>query len=99
MSNEFQRADYDRRIKRLEDNDEKIFSSLDEIKKGQHAQELVNQKLDFTLDALNREREIEKENKKENNKNIRDIKLWVLGLIGTKAGSLIITSIKMLFGI
>ena len=45
-----QRGDLERRVNRLEKNDEKIFSSLEEIKDGQHNQNLVNQKMNFTLD-------------------------------------------------
>lgn len=56
MSNEYQRADHERRIHRLEEDNKKIFSSLDDIKKGQHSQDLVNQKMNFTLDSINRER-------------------------------------------
>ncbi|MBE7361241.1 DUF2951 domain-containing protein [Staphylococcus haemolyticus] len=94
-----QGRDYETRIKRLEDNDEKIFASLEQIKDGQHNQELINQKMNFTLDSINREREIDKESKKENQKNIKDIKMWVLGLVGTIIGSLIIAALRMLFGI
>ncbi|MHA6806357.1 DUF2951 family protein [Staphylococcus capitis subsp. urealyticus] len=94
-----QRGDYERRLRRLEDNDEKIFSSLEQIKDGQHNQNLVNQKMNFTLDSINRERELEKENKKENQKNIKDIKMWVLGLIGTIFGSIIIAILRTLFNI
>ncbi|PTI23410.1 DUF2951 family protein [Staphylococcus warneri] len=94
-----QRGDYERRIRRLEKNDEKIFDSLEQIKDGQHNQNLVNQKMNFTLDSINRERELEKENKKENQKNIKDIKMWVLGLVGTIFGSLIIALLRMVFGI
>ncbi|MBU0437049.1 DUF2951 family protein [Staphylococcus succinus] len=99
MTEQNQRGDYERRIRRLEDNDEKIFSSLEQIKDGQHNQNLVNQKMDFTLESINRERELEKENKKENQKNIKDIKMWVLGLVGTIVGSLIIAVLRMVFGI
>ncbi|MDW4372974.1 DUF2951 family protein [Staphylococcus saprophyticus] len=99
MTEQNQRGDYERRIRRLEDNDEKIFSSLEQIKDGQHNQNLVNQKMDFTLESINRERELEKENKKENQKNIKDIKMWVLGLVGTIVGSLIIALLRLLFGI
>ncbi|MEJ7437956.1 DUF2951 family protein, partial [Staphylococcus warneri] len=49
-----QGRDYETRIKRLEDNDEKIFASLEQIKDGQHNQELINQKMNFTLDSINR---------------------------------------------
>ncbi|PTI21309.1 DUF2951 family protein [Staphylococcus warneri] len=99
MTEDNQRGDYERRIRRLEKNDEKIFDSLEQIKDGQHNQNLVNQKMNFTLDSINRERELEKENKKENQKNIKDIKMWVLGLVGTIFGSLIIAVLRMFFGI
>lgn len=46
----------ERRLSRLEENDDKIFDSLDEIKNTQHSQNLINQKMDFTLDSINRER-------------------------------------------
>ena len=90
-----QRGDLERRVNRLEKNDEKIFSSLEEIKDGQHNQNLVNQKMNFTLDSINRERENEKETKKENQKNIKDIKMWVLSLVGTIFGSLILSLIHI----
>lgn len=56
-------------------------------------------KLDKTLDAIQKEREIDEKNKKENDKNIRDMKMWVLGLVGTIFGSLIIALLRMLMGI
>ncbi|WP_337227925.1 DUF2951 family protein [Staphylococcus succinus] len=55
-----------------------IFGSLREIEKGQHTQELTNQKMDFTLDSINRERELEKVNKEESSKNLRQIKIIVI---------------------
>lgn len=77
-----------------------MLSTLNEIKLGQKTQEQVNIKLDKTLDAIQKEREIdEKNNKKENDKNIRDMKMWVLGLVGTIFGSLIIALLRMLMGI
>lgn len=99
MTESSQRGDYERRIKRLEDNDEKIFNSLEQIKDGQHNQNLINQKMNFTLDSINRERELESQNKKENQKNIKDIKMWVLGLVGTIAGSLIVAVLRIFFGV
>ncbi|MDT0715364.1 DUF2951 family protein [Staphylococcus chromogenes] len=89
----------ERRIARLEENDEKIFDSLEEIKNTQHSQNLINQKMDFTLDSINREREIDKENKETNKKNIREMKMYVIGLVGTIVGSLIIAILRTLFGI
>lgn len=94
-----QRGDLERRVSRLESNDEKIFTSLEQIKEGQHNQNLVNQKMNFTLDSINRDRELDKENKKENKKNIKEIKMWVLGLVGTIVGSLIVAILRIVFGI
>lgn len=91
--------DYESRIQRLEDNDEKIFASLEEIKDGQHSQELINQKMTFTLDSINRERQIDQENKKENKKNIKEVKMLMLGTVFTIASTLIVTIIRMVFGI
>ncbi|PTK82002.1 hypothetical protein BUZ31_05275 [Staphylococcus haemolyticus] len=94
-----QGRDYETRIKRLEDNDEKIFASLEQIKDGQHNQELINQKMNFTLDSINRERQIDQENKKENKKNIKEVKMLTLGTIFTIASTLIVTILRMVFGI
>ena len=92
-------CDYETRIKRLEDNDERIFASLEQIKDGQHNQELINQKMNFTLDSINREREIDKESKKENRKNIKEMKRLMLGMVFSVAGSIIFAIIRMVFGI
>ena len=54
--------------------------------------------MNFTLDSINRERELESQNKKKI-KNIKDIKMWVLGLVGTIAGSLIVAVLRMFFGV
>ncbi|PTK64433.1 hypothetical protein BUZ40_03245 [Staphylococcus haemolyticus] len=94
-----QGRDYETRIKRLEDNDEKIFASLEQIKDGQHNQELINQKMNFTLDSINRERQIDQENKKENKKNIKEVKMLMLGTVFTIASTLIVTILRMIFGI
>lgn len=53
-----------------------MLSTLNEIKLGQKTQEQVNIKLDKTLDAIQKEREIDEKNKKENDKNIRDMKMF-----------------------
>ncbi|PTF90831.1 hypothetical protein BU666_11380 [Staphylococcus chromogenes] len=87
----------ERRLSRLEENDDKIFDSLDEIKNTQHSQNLINQKMDFTLDSINREREIDKENKETNKKNIREMKMYVIGLVGTIVGLLIIAILRTFF--
>ncbi|PTI44840.1 hypothetical protein BU111_13770 [Staphylococcus xylosus] len=92
-----QGRDYEIRIKRLEDNDEKIFASLEQIKDGQHNQELINQKMNFTLDSINRERQIDTENKKENKKNIKELKRLKLGTVFTIDSTLIVTILRMIF--
>ncbi|MEB7366918.1 DUF2951 family protein [Staphylococcus borealis] len=101
MEDNYQRCekDYEARIQRLEDNDEKIFASLEKIKDGQHNQQLINQKMNFTLDSINREREIDRENKKENKKNIKEVKMLMLGTVFTIASTLIVTILRMVFGI
>ncbi|WP_370688108.1 DUF2951 family protein [Staphylococcus aureus] len=66
----------------LEENDKTMLSTLNEIKVGQKTQEQVNIKLYKTLDAIQKEREIDEKNKKENDKNIRDMKMWVLCYLG-----------------
>ncbi|MCD8905877.1 DUF2951 family protein [Staphylococcus chromogenes] len=98
MVDNYQR-ETERRLSRLEENDEKIFNSLEQIKDAQHGQNLINQKMDFTLDSINREREIDKENKETNKKNIREMKMYVIGLVGTIVGSLIIAILRTVFGI
>ncbi|HCW9731131.1 TPA: DUF2951 domain-containing protein, partial [Staphylococcus aureus] len=87
------------RIRRLEENDETMLSTLNEIKLGQKTQEQVNIKLDKTLDAIQRERQIDEKNKKENDKNIRDMKMWILGLVGTIFSTIVIALIRTIFGI
>ncbi|PAI56599.1 hypothetical protein APW69_12820, partial [Staphylococcus aureus] len=68
-------------------------------KLGQKTQEQVNIKLDKTLDAIQRERQIDEKNKKENDKNIRDMKMWILGLIGTIFSTIVIALLRTIFGI
>ncbi|HHZ7972736.1 TPA: DUF2951 domain-containing protein [Staphylococcus aureus] len=87
------------RIRRLEENDETMLSTLNEIKLGQKTQEQVNIKLDKTLDAIQMERRIDEKNKKENDKNIRDMKMWILGLVGTIFSTIVIALIRTIFGI
>lgn len=76
-----------------------MLSTLNEIKLGQKTQEQVNIKLDKTLDAIQRERQIDEKNKKENDKNIRDMKMWILGLVGTIFSTIVIALLRMVFGI
>ncbi|EMM3962840.1 TPA: DUF2951 domain-containing protein [Staphylococcus aureus] len=93
------RHEHEWRIRRLEENDETMLSTLNEIKLGQKTQEQVNIKLDKTLDAIQRERQIDEKNKKENDKNIRDMKMWILGLIGTIFSTIVIALLRTVFGI
>lgn len=89
----------DENEKKSEEETRKIFDALDDIKNGQHSQELVNQKMNFTLDSINRERELDKEAKKESRNDMKKIKYWSLGLIGTVATSLVVAAIRMWIGI
>ncbi|EGQ1322656.1 TPA: DUF2951 domain-containing protein [Staphylococcus aureus] len=93
------RHEHEWRIRRLEENDKTMLSTLNEIKLDQKTQEQVNIKLDKTLDALQRERQIDEKNKKENDKNIRDMKMWILGLIGTIFSTIVIALLRTIFGI
>ncbi|HGN1597112.1 TPA: DUF2951 domain-containing protein [Staphylococcus aureus] len=93
------RHEHEWRIRRLEENDETMLSTLNEIKLGQKTQEQVNIKLDKTLDAIQRERQIDEKNKKENDKNIRDMKMWILGLVGTIFSTIVIALLRSIFGI
>ncbi|HGZ8208854.1 TPA: DUF2951 domain-containing protein [Staphylococcus aureus] len=93
------RHEHEWRIRRLEENDKTMLSTLNEIKLGQKIQEQVNIKLDKTLDAIQRERQIDEKNKKENDKNIRDMKMWILGLIGTIFSTIVIALLRTIFGI
>ncbi|EWU70069.1 phage protein [Staphylococcus aureus W48969] len=93
------RHEHEWRIRRLEENDETMLSTLNEIKLGQKTQEQVNIKLDKTLDAIQMERRIDEKNKKENDKNIRDMKMWILGLVGTIFSTIVIALIRTIFGI
>ncbi|EKU50309.1 DUF2951 family protein [Staphylococcus massiliensis] len=108
MSDERQRMN-ERRLERLEKNDEKIFNSLEDIKNGQHTQELVNQKMTYTLDKINEDRDHEKKVKKErerkyeeekNNrkKDFKQIKFMVFGTVLTIIGSILWALIRMVFG-
>ncbi|HDC8419180.1 TPA: DUF2951 domain-containing protein [Staphylococcus aureus] len=93
------RHEHEWRIRRLEENDKTMLSTLNEIKLGQKTQEQVNIKLDKTLDAIQRERQIDEKNKEENDKNIRDMKMWILGLIGTIFSTIVIALLRTIFGI
>lgn len=89
----------DENEKKSEEETRKIFDALDDIKTGQHSQELVNQKMNFTLDSINRERELDQETKKENRQDMKKLKYWMLGLIGTLGTSLLLALIRTWLGI
>ncbi|QIN27172.1 DUF2951 family protein [Staphylococcus chromogenes] len=87
------------RIRRLEDNDKDMFKKLDNIEHSLRTQEKVYDKLDRTFEELKRDRLKEEENKKENAKNIKDLKMWMLGVIGTILSTAILALLRMLFGV
>ena len=84
--------------KEINESIEKLHNSLKEIEKGQHTQEITNVKMNYTLDSINREREIEKENREENKKQFQQLKWLIIGTFFSIVSSLIWTSIKMLVG-
>ncbi|MEH7920065.1 DUF2951 family protein, partial [Staphylococcus pseudintermedius] len=77
------RREHEWRILRLEENDKDMFKKLDNIEHSLRAQEKVYDKLDRTFAELKKDRLKEEQNKKENAKNIRELKMWMLGVIGT----------------
>lgn len=64
--------------KELNDSIKELHDSLKLIEKGQHTQEITNIKMNYTLDSINKDREAELENKKENKKDIKQIKVIVI---------------------
>ncbi|MEB6170359.1 DUF2951 family protein [Staphylococcus pseudoxylosus] len=78
---------------------EKLHNSLREIERGQHTQELTNQKMDFTLDSINKERETERLHKEESRKEFKQLKWLIIGTIFTLFSSLIIALIRSWLGI
>ncbi|MDU9938076.1 DUF2951 family protein, partial [Staphylococcus aureus] len=51
------------------------------------------------FEELRRDKEEDEKNKEKNAKNIRDIKMWILGLIGTILSTFVIALLKTIFGI
>lgn len=81
--------DNDKRMDKLEDqmeayrkeinqNMDKLFTALKEIEKGQYSQEITNIKINNTLDTINADREVERRNKEEGKKDLKQIKYIVL---------------------
>ena len=90
--------------KQLIDNDMKeINSRLTDIQNGQHSQELINQKMDFTLEAINNDRRLENEQredaKKETKRDMKQMKYLFIGMVGTIGTSLTVSLVRMWFGI
>ncbi|MDW4045917.1 DUF2951 family protein [Staphylococcus saprophyticus] len=85
--------------KEINESIEKLHNSLKEIEKGQHTQEITNVKMNYTLDSINREREIEKENKEESRKEFKQLRWLIIGTIFTLLSSLILAAIRSWLGI
>ncbi|MEB8088270.1 DUF2951 family protein [Staphylococcus pseudoxylosus] len=85
--------------KEVYDSIEKLHNSLREIERGQHTQELTNQKMDFTLDSINKERENERLHKEESRKEFKQLKWLIIASIFTLFSSLIIALIRSWLGI
>lgn len=99
MFNFIKRHEHEWRIRRLEDNDKDMFKKLGNIEHSLRTQEKVYDKLDRTFEELKQDRLKEEQNKRENAKNIKDLKMWMLGVIGTIASTIIIAVLRTLFGI
>ncbi|MCC4037233.1 DUF2951 domain-containing protein [Staphylococcus pseudintermedius] len=93
------RREHEWRIMRLEENDKDMFKKLDNIEHSLRTQEKVYDKLDRTFEELKQDRLKEEQNKKENAKNIRELKMWMLGVIGTITSTIIIAILRTFFGI
>ncbi len=89
------RHEQDWRLTRLEENDKTMFEKFDRIEDSLRAQEKIYDKLDRNFEELKRD----KEEDEKNAKNIRDIKMWILGLIGTILSTFVIAILKTVFGI
>lgn len=85
--------------KEINESIEKLHNSLKEIEKGQHTQEITNVKMNYTLDSINREREIERENKEESRKEFKQLRWLIIGTIFTLLSSLILAAIRSWLGI
>lgn len=76
-----------------------LTNTINMVKDNQADQKLINQKMDFTLDSINLDREREKESKKERDDEMKKLKWSIFGLIGTLATSLLVAAIRMMVGI
>ncbi|MDN0187770.1 DUF2951 family protein [Staphylococcus arlettae] len=85
--------------KEINESIEKLHNSLKEIEKGQHTQEITNVKMNYTLDSINREREIERKNKEESRKEFKQLRWLIIGTIFTLLSSLVLAAIRSWLGI
>ncbi|EUQ27113.1 TPA: DUF2951 domain-containing protein [Staphylococcus aureus] len=93
------RHEQDWRLTRLEENDKTMFEKFDRIEDSLRAQEKIYDKLDRSFEELKRDKVEDEKNKEKNAKNIRDIKMWILGLIGTIFSTIVIALLRTVFGI
>ncbi|ACJ64585.1 TPA: DUF2951 family protein [Staphylococcus aureus] len=93
------RREHEWRIMRLEENTKDTFKKLDSIENSLRTQEKIYDKLDRNFEELRRDKIEDEKNKKKNAKNIRDIKMWILGLIGTIFSTIVIALLRTIFGI
>ena len=76
-----------------------LTNTINMVKDNQADQALINQKMDFTLDSINLDREREKEDKQKRDEQFLWLKRWIMGLVGTLAGSLVYAAIRFFLGI
>ncbi len=75
------------------------LKKFDRIEDSLRAQEKIYDKLDRNFEELKRDKVEDEKNKEKNAKNIRDIKMWILGLIGTIFSTIVIALLRTIFGI
>ncbi|MEP9851554.1 DUF2951 family protein [Staphylococcus aureus] len=87
--NDKRMRDNDKRVSKIEDqmeayrkeinqNMDKLFAALKEIERGQYSQEITNININNALEKIDNDRKIELENKKENKRDLKQIKFIVL---------------------
>lgn len=74
------------------DSIEKVNDTLREIERGQHSQELTNQKMNMTLDEVNKERE-------DSKKRFSRLSWLIIGGIVTITTSAVWAGLRMILGL
>lgn len=76
-----------------------LTNTINMVKDNQADQKLINQKMDFTLDSINLEREREKESKQQRDEDFKWLRRWIIMLVGTIGSSLAVAILRFFFNI